>query len=227
MKKSELIEFSNKRKWTKNPFKDYDDYIDYQINKGLSFESKNTGWREGQESCIKEYFKDEDRNLKILDVCCGDGAGLNYFKGMGFKNVVGVEISDQKIEKAKHSGFKVIKKDICCEPFENNEKYDIILSSHTLEHLLNPLYTLQNLGNILEEGGYIILVLPYPDKGGADPRNDHRFKVHCGVIPLGLHYSDKGKTATQLIYEAGFDIISTKFGSQRESEIHFVLNKRK
>ena len=221
--KQTLVDFSNKR--SNNVFLDYDDYVNYQTKTGLSFEKNCQHWTNGQRLCVENKFHNLDRNLRILDICCGDGMGLQKFKEMGFNDVTGVEISDEKIDSAKQFGYNVIKQDICCGPFDLGEKYDVIYSSHTLEHVLNPEYTIKNIMNSLKDDGTFLLILPYSDMGAADPNNDHRFKVHCGVIPLGLHINDNGKTTTDIINKMGFDVIDIHLDSYREPEIHLKIKK--
>jgi len=221
--KQQLVEYFNQR--TNNVFIDYDNYIYYQTRQGLSFEKDNYQWKNGQQLCVEKKFSNLDRNLKILDICCGDGRGLQKFKELGFNNVTGVEISDEKINFAKTMGYNIIKRDICCGPFDFGENYDIIYSSHTIEHVLNPEYTIKNIMNLLKENGTFFLVLPYPDTTAADPNNDHRFKIHCGVVPLGLHIADNGLTTVNIINDMGFKVVNVEFDNIREPEIHLTIKK--
>lgn len=221
--KKTLVDYFNHR--TSNVFIDYDDYINYQTRQGLSFEKDNSHWTNGQQMCIDNIFSDLDRNSKILDICCGDGRGLIKFKELGFNNVTGVEISDEKINFAKTIGYNIIKRDICCDPFDFGENYDIIYSSHTIEHVLNPEYTIKNIMNVLKEDGTFYLILPYPDIDAANPNNDHRFKIHCGVIPLGLHICDNGLSTVNIINNMGFKVVNVKFDNYREPEIHLTIKK--
>jgi 2-polyprenyl-3-methyl-5-hydroxy-6-metoxy-1,4-benzoquinol methylase len=218
-----LIDFSNQR--SENKFKNYEDYINYQTKQGLSFEKDNVSWTEGQKKCINDHFKNTNRESKILDVCCGDGRGLQQFKDMGFINITGVEISDEKIHFAKEINKTIIKRDICCGPFDFGENYDVIYSSHTIEHVLHPEYTIKNLMNLLKDDGKCIIILPYPDIEASNPYNDSRFKIHCGVIPLGLHINDNGKTTIDIITNMGFKVINVNFNQYREPEIHLTIVK--
>ena len=223
--KNDLVNYSNKRS-NKNYFKTYDDYIYYQTKVGLSFEKDSLKWTKGQLFCIEKKFFNIPRDLKILDICCGDGTGLQKFKELGFTNVTGIEISDEKINHAKKIGYEVIKKDICCEEFNFDTQFDIIYSSHTIEHVLNPEYTLKNIQKILKDEGMFFLVLPYPDVEASNPENDIRFKVHCGVVPLGLHIKDNGKSLCYIINNLGFKINHINFHEYREPEVHLVLTKK-
>jgi beta-1,4-mannosyl-glycoprotein beta-1,4-N-acetylglucosaminyltransferase len=222
--KSILINYSNSRDNTCK-FKNYEDYINWQTKIGLSFEKDNNTWMNGQKKCVGENFNFMDRNIKILDICCGDGQGLQKFKEMGFNNVYGVEVCKDKINFAKQYGYTIYECDICCGPFEIGDNYDCIYSSHTIEHVLNPEYTIRNIMSKLKDNGIFILILPYPDYGAADPLDEHRFKIHCGVIPLGLHMNDKGYTICNTIQKMGYKIINYKFESYREPEIQLIITK--
>ena len=222
--KNSLIEFSNKRNKS-NQFVDYDEYIYYQTVAGMSHEIDCDSWAKGQIICINDKFESINRSSKILVASCGDGVCLKQLKLLGFTDVTGLEICDEKINIAKTNKFNVIKMDICSGPFNLNEKYDVIYSSHTLEHVLNPMFTFKTIANFLQEDGIIHLILPYTDIEAANPNNNHRFKVHCGVIPLGLHINDNGNTICDIFTKEGFKVISKDLFSYREPEIHLKICK--
>jgi SAM-dependent methyltransferase len=222
--KTKLVDFSNKRS-SVNKFVDYNDYIHYQTVIGMSHEINCEHWANGQIICINEKFATINKNAKILIASCGDGVCLAQLKTLGFTDVTGLEICDEKIALARKSGFNVIKTDICTGPFDLNGQYDVIYSSHTLEHVLNPIFTFKSITNFLKEDGIIHLILPYPDINAGNPEINHRFKVHCGVIPLGLNIDDNGQSVCDVFTKEGFNIISKNFYSYREPEIHLVMSK--
>lgn len=206
-------------------FENYDDYINWQIKTGRSFEKDNNKWMNGQRKCVEHNFDTMDRNSKILDICCGDGQGLKKFKEMGFKHVYGVEVCKDKINFAKQYGYTIYDCDICSGPFDIGDNYDCIYSSHTIEHVLNPEYTIRNIMTKLKNDGKFILILPYPDYAAGNTTNEHNFKVHCGVIPLGLHINDKGTTLINKIQQMGYKVVDYKFESYREPEIQLIITK--
>jgi beta-1,4-mannosyl-glycoprotein beta-1,4-N-acetylglucosaminyltransferase len=222
--KSNLIKYSNLRD-DKCRFENYDDYINWQIKTGLSFEKDNNKWMIGQRKCVEQNFDTMDRNSKILDICCGDGQGLKKFKEMGFKHIYGVEVCKDKINFAKQYGYTIYDCDICSGPFDIGDNYDCIYSSHTIEHVLNPEYTIRNIMTKLKNDGKFILILPYPEYAAGNTTNEHNFKVHCGVIPLGLHINDKGTTLINKIQQLGYKVVDYKFESYREPEIQLIITK--
>lgn len=228
MTKQELINFANQRNGDLGPkFSSYDDYINWQTINGCSFESLNEHWLLGQKNYLLNNFKFLDKNLFIADMCCGDGVGLEFFKELGFKNVVGFEVADNKIEIAKSHGYRIIKQDICSDEFDNEffEMFDILYSSHTMEHVLNPEYSIKNMLKTLKPGGLFYLVVPYPNGICSDINHEHGYMVHCGTMPLGLHIYDDANTTQKILENLNLEVISKRFDSFREQEVWFILKK--
>lgn len=197
----------------------YEKYIYYQTEKFRSFESSNPKWSEGQRRYLKSEFGNYRRDSMILDIACGDGVGLKVFKEMGFKNVVGVELSDKKIEKAKESGYRVIKADMHNLDIFDNDYFDIIYSSHTLEHAYKPGTVIKEFYRILKKEGMLHIVLPYPDI-----TRDNE-EAHGGKYELGTNIEDKGETVIKYFNKYGFSLVEKKFDDFREPEIWLTFKK--
>lgn len=228
MNKLELVNFSNERNGSLGPkFSSYENYLEWQMVKGRSFESYYEKYLEGQKRYINENFSNLDRTSKIADISCGDGIGLSFFLEMGFENLYGFEYEDDKINLAKSRGARVVKQDICSDSFDTEffDFFDVIYSSHSLEHVLNPLYTIKNMMDILKKGGLLYIVVPYPNTICSDITHEHGYMVHCGSMPLGLHISDEANTTETLISSLGLELVSKKFDSFRESEVWFTFRK--
>jgi SAM-dependent methyltransferase len=228
MNKSQLIDFYNSRTNKKElHFESYEEYIFWQTKNGESFESENNIWRLGQEHCIDYFFSKIDLNQKIMDVSCGDGVGLVYFKKLGYRNVVGVEINDNKIERCKDIGYEVIRHDLCSDLFDESltNEFDVIYSSHSLEHVLNPIFTIQNLTKTLKKNGKLFIVLPYPNLSVIET-NKNEFMIHCGSIPLGLTVDDNGETLVNIIQNnCDLKLRTKNFDNFREPEIWLEFEK--
>lgn len=197
----------------------YDKYIYLQTKKYQSHESENEHWAEGQERYIKREFSDIDRHAFILDIACGDGIGMKIFKEMGFKNVIGVELADEKIEKALSFGFLVLKADMHNLKMFNGNQFDVIYSSHTLEHAYNPVMVLKEFYRILKNDGILKIVLPYPD---INREND---EAHGGKYELHTNVDDDGKSVIAVFESQGFILLDKKFDTFREPEIWLTLKK--
>jgi len=67
-----------------------------------------------------------------------------------------------RYDKDRQPGYQYI-----CEAVDlksvASESYDFVLSSHTLEHVANPLRALREWFRVLKEGGVLVLVVPHKD----------------------------------------------------------------
>lgn len=107
----------------------------------------------------------EYRGLSCLEVGCSDGA-LTYILVDAFKKVVALDGSAKQIErleayitnpkdKAKLTTVVSLIEDYNCQ-----EKFDVIILSYVLEHVVNPIEVLAKCKSLLTPKGQIIIVVP-------------------------------------------------------------------
>lgn len=91
-----------------------------------------------------------------------------------------------------------VKADICNLPFENN-KYDLIICNHVLEHIPDDLKAMKELFRVLKPGGYAVLQVPYEkersktfeDNSITDPEERRKiFGQYDHVRVYGMDYFD-------------------------------------
>ena len=102
---------------------------------------------------IKDYI--DINNKKICEIGAFDGLLLNIFKNNGC-NVFGYELNDNARVYAK-SKYNI---DLKANFLESNEKYDIIILSHVIEHFKNPKDILLKIKSMLNNDGYIYIEVP-------------------------------------------------------------------
>ena len=102
---------------------------------------------------IKKYI--DFHNKKVCEIGAFDGLLLNIFKKNGC-DVYGYELNDNARLYAKN------KYDIDLKPnfLESEEKYDIIMLSHVIEHFKNPFDVLIKIKNMLKDNGYLYIEVP-------------------------------------------------------------------
>jgi len=100
-------------------------------------------------------------NSLVLDVSCGDG-----ILGEGLINnknceVYGVDIAKYALDISKSRGIKISLCDVSSEklPFDDN-KFDYVVNSCALEHIMNPHYAVSEMTRVLKHNGYLIITLP-------------------------------------------------------------------
>jgi len=102
---------------------------------------------------VKRHLDDLQKRppeMFVLEVGCGSGEILRYFKEMGY-GVCGVDLDEDYVE----YGRKKYGLDLRFGTLANivvNRAPDLVIYSHVLEHLLNPVDELRQLSEMLEEG---------------------------------------------------------------------------
>jgi len=93
---------------------------------------------------------------RILDVGCGAGNLLYSLNEIGFKNLVGV---DPYINEGVINGdVKILKKTI--HELPDSQKFDLIISNHSFEHIPDQLETLVKVSEMLSEEGIYFIRMP-------------------------------------------------------------------
>lgn len=148
-----------------------------------------------------------DVNCKILDIGAGYGFFVNDLYNVGYKNIIGIEISDERRKLALEYGtVPVVDYDIN-NPDRDIGKFDVITLFHVLEHLSNPIKFLKKLKTFLSPGG--LLICETPNVGEllikeCSPYNDfYWIRAHLN------YFSDK--TLTDCFRQAGFEKVEICF----------------
>lgn len=116
----------------------------------------------GRMDTVTKYKQGGD----MLEIGCGPGALLREAKKRGF-NPVGVEYSPSMARYASSaSGVKVYQGDIEQAHFDNNA-FDIVVMHHVIEHLANPLRTLECIRRISRPGSILHISAPNVDSWGS------------------------------------------------------------
>jgi SAM-dependent methyltransferase len=195
-------------------------YEKIQID-AVSYEEENPFWNNGQKKSIDMFLIPIiiDKNSSILDAACGDGSGLEHLYKNGYRNLHGVDLNQDKLNRAylKVNNAYLTKCNISDLPF-NNDKFDIIWSSHTLEHSNEPFNVLNEFKRVCINNGYILLILPYP----ADQHD-----IHCGSENLRLNINDSALSCINNLKNNGFIIEEYSIINIREPEIFIKIKNKK
>ena len=197
----------------------YEEYVDLQKNKYYSSEREVDLWSEGQTRYIKENFANVEKDKKIIDIACGDGVGLSEFKKLGFQSVEGVEFNEKKYNLAISLGLKVHCLDMHDLSFLEDNSYDIIYSSHTLEHAYYPSVVMKEFHRILKKDGLLYIVLPYPESPNMFQ------ECHGGKYEMGGHIKDDAVSLINFFKKNKFELISKKYDHFRQDEVWMVLSR--
>lgn len=110
----------------------------------------------------KQRLKVCDKHIRgaILDVGCGNGHFLKYFKKV--ESYYGVDIKESQIKELKErhprQSFKKVNLDE--EKITLDKKFDTILLLAVIEHIFNQKFMMKNLLNHLKPNGIIAITTP-------------------------------------------------------------------
>jgi hypothetical protein len=118
-----------------------------------------------------------------------------------------------------------VKMDIHKMPFDDN-KFDVILCNHVLEHVSNDIQALRELKRVLKPGGWAILLVPFfnpveektfEDNSITDPREREK------IFGQNDHVRKYGKDYPERIKMAGLEVDEDKFAFTLAKDTLFKL----
>lgn len=201
----------------------------YEIYKQIQLGPRGSSYGTQSELCIAvrsnychNNFGGHPKDVKILDVGCGDGVMMNWFKQNGFTNVTGCDLDINKVKfTAEMTGYKTCYADLhfLSDSF-TDETFDIIIASHCLEHCCYPDKVVKHCYNLLNDDGEFFVTLPYPED--FDPDNIS----HVSNITLGMNIKDSGITVSNFFTRDGlFELVNKHVSEVAQSEIWLTLKK--
>ncbi len=177
---------------------------------------------------LKRRLADLERRLgrkgRLLDVGCAKGAFVAYATSQGWQ-AEGVDVSAWSTEQARKRGLKVQTGTLEDQHYPD-ASFDVVHSSHMLEHVPDPLATLKEMRRILRPSG--VLAIEVPQEIGSFYEN---FRIRAGIrpppeLPSPHLYFFQRATFSRLIQTAGFQVISAStrnFAITRRSKYLFGM----
>jgi len=112
---------------------------------------------------IDELIDAKKNNKTLLDIGCGEGFTLNYFKKKQWK-VCGIDFSDFGCKTNNPSCVDNLKIGDIFEEIskllEKKEKYDVIIMQNLLEHVIDPEKLIVDIKKLLLPHSILVIVVP-------------------------------------------------------------------
>ena len=190
----------------------YEDLIDTEIsfNKKNNFEIKYKKKLSYEIKLINSLFKKNLKFIDILEFGAGWGYWSKYMKEKGF-NISAFEISENRINFMKKNNINVINK------LDNSKnKFDLIYSEETFEHISDPRETLLTMSKLLKDNGFILLRFPSNYLFKSKLNNNYRPKADCAHPLEHINLFNK-KSFEFMLKNTDLEIITFK------SKVNFSL----
>ena len=128
------------------------------------------------------------KDVPILELACGGGRLLHFFKERGYTNLTGVDISPEQVHLATQVMDNVIEKNVLDFLEQKDEIYDLIVGLDIIEHLYKDeiIRLLDSCYRALRTGGRLVLQTCNADSpmAGSDRYGD--FTHETGLTPNSL-----------------------------------------
>ena len=144
-------------------------------------------WGRGYRHYLRAWLP-EDKNAKIIDLACGGGKLLYFFKRMGYLNTEGVDISPEQVKLARQVTASVAEADVLEWLEAHSSTFDLITALDLIEHFQKPevLRFLDACYNALKPGGRLIIQTPNADSPWGMSIRHGDFTHEVGLNPNAL-----------------------------------------
>jgi SAM-dependent methyltransferase len=158
---------------------EYQAYLDVQLRRTLSKRDNSLPARARRLIDKTAELIDLSR-CSVLCVGCRNAAEIEYFRQKGAKSVVGIDLYSKSPD--------VLVMDMHAMKFEDDQ-FDVVYSSHSLEHSLRPEVVIRELVRIARNGGIIVIEVPVNFGDGRGIENIDFQSVENLLTRFGDHVS--------------------------------------
>ncbi|MES1192557.1 MAG: class I SAM-dependent methyltransferase [Steroidobacter sp.] len=155
---------------------------------------------------------------KVLDIACGYGYGANILMEAGALSYRGVDISEELVKNATemYGSEKIVYECADACKYQTREKFDVIVSFETIEHIKTFRDALKVMRNCLAPDG--VIIISSPNRPVSSPGARTIFD------PPENRFHTQEFTVDELVTEmkvAGFRMSDAEVFGQRLSVLHF------
>jgi SAM-dependent methyltransferase len=125
--------------------------------------------------------------IRLLDIGCADGRLLDWYKGSrqgGRLETYGIEMSAEAAEAARRRGHQVVTGRFELDTELPTGHFDLILASHVIEHVADPVAFARRAAELLAPGGLFVVATP-----NVDSSDVRAFKEHWGGNHFPRHWT--------------------------------------
>jgi 2-polyprenyl-3-methyl-5-hydroxy-6-metoxy-1,4-benzoquinol methylase len=178
---------------TKEQYVDYRSHIyeRYASNFQDAKEEFDNNAAERWGRAYRYYYRNwlpQDKSSQIVDLACGGGFTLYFFKSLGFDNVQGVDISPEQVALSRQVTADVHEANILDFLWSHKGEFDVITGLDIIEHFHKPevLEFIDRCHAALKSGGRLILQTPNADSMWGTVHRYNDFTHEVGFNPNAL-----------------------------------------
>ncbi len=171
-------------------------------SRGVLSDAQVSRWGKAYEYYLRNWLP-SGKNASIVDLACGGGRLLHFFKRLGYTRISGVDISPEQVALAKTVTKAVYEEDILAYLSSRPETFDLITGIDIIEHLTKEegLRFLKQCYQALKPGGRLILQTPNADSPWFSSIFHSDVTHEVGYTPHSLH---------GMLKQVGFELAETR-----------------
>lgn len=181
-------------------------YGDYYSNHFVNFHCKDQLTREYENKYyfwvgrLKKYVENIPRDCQALDIGCGLGHNIYALNKLGFKNVRGIDLSDEQIEICRKQGFEAYCENAITYLERIKDTFCLITMFDVIEHLTKDesLRLLVNIKDSLKSNGLLII---------HTFNASHPFSTHARYIDITHEVGYTSESLREILKISGFENI--------------------
>jgi 2-polyprenyl-3-methyl-5-hydroxy-6-metoxy-1,4-benzoquinol methylase len=117
-------------------------------------------WGRTRRELIVHWISKFPKDVAILDIGCSGGALLTDLKAGGYRNLYGIDVSENAVALAREHGHQRAQVMDGGNITFDAETFDVVIASDCLEHLADDKAALDHWFRILKPGGTLIIFVP-------------------------------------------------------------------
>lgn len=152
------------------------------------------------------------KEMRLLEVGCGDGNFAKHLIDQGFKEVVVMDVDETRLIRAHENAWQVRPTPGDITEIDGFPQFDTIVFRHSLEHIPDYFMALYNAMELLNEDGLIVI-------------DFYDWSKKKELVPSLIHMFDKERLKAVLEY-IGFEVIGDQDSTRHYSIITAWKPKR-
>ena len=141
----------------------------------------------------------------LLEIGCGSGRLLQQMSKQGW-NCIGIDISPVAVERTRKNVPEVSVFQSALADFSTQQSFDMIILSQVLEHLPDPLESLQKCFKMLSPGGKLFIGIP--NFGSSEAKLFGKYWRGLDIPRHMVHFSEP--LILCLLKNCGFSIVNVR-----------------
>jgi SAM-dependent methyltransferase len=155
---------------------------------------------------------DPRRGISVIDIGCGLGEFLRVCKSSDL-NVIGLEVTKDIVDVLIKEGFDVLNYSLL-EFSKKQRRFDWVTCLDVIEHLNNPIETIESLVNLVNEGG--LLLIQSPNSKSISKYGEKAYSLTVDREHLNYFNPD---TLIRIFSQYGFTLVKKKFLPENSSSV--------